>query len=382
MENNTITAKVTTDRQPVLSALVWCRGSLNLLKFLFVVIMVSLLLISLLLQYSGLTHVALKRNLSNVSVNGYHTNVALKSNIPNFSVNGNHIVPPNDYASVAAICAIQRDGLLYVDEWIDYHIALGFETIFIYDNSDDFELRGWYSNRFKQNTKLIKIVHWVGSGEQLAAYNNCTKEIQQRKSHSWIAFIDLDEFIVIKDIQKFPHIMDLLDTIPKEASGLTANWQVFTWNNHTKYEPKPLSLRFDHFRKNKHVKTIARADRIKLFPNPHFAIYYTHKAVDSNGDIVDGPFNERMPLDVLAVNHYTAKSLEEYKLRCKRGRATVAEVQTSATYFPCTSEENILATWMKIDHSKTSFDDSVWKLLKERVPVYKKKFDYKERRVR
>ena len=351
--------KGTTDLKYVLSASVWSRRSLQIWACFFLAIMVYFLVPQFFLQYH---------------------NVGLKGNI--YKVPSKEF--PNAHDSGAAICAIQKWGLWYVDEWVDYHIALGFETIFIYDNSDDFELRGWYSNRFKQNTKLIKIVHWVGSGEQLAAYNNCTKEIQQRKSHSWIAFIDLDEFIVIKDIQKFPHIMDLLDTIPKEASGLTANWQVFTWNNHTKYEPKPLSLRFDHFRKNKHVKTIARADRIKLFPNPHFAIYYTHKAVDSNGDIVDGPYNDRMPLDVLAVNHYHHKSLEEYMLRCKRGRASVKAVQNEGNYFPCKKKEDILAHWMtsttlhtagqyeNLNNSQTFFDDSVWRLLTERVPAYKK----------
>ncbi len=45
-------------------------------------------------------------------------------------------------ARTAAICAIQKWGLRYIDEWVDYHLAIGFQTIFIYDNSDDFETLG------------------------------------------------------------------------------------------------------------------------------------------------------------------------------------------------------------------------------------------------
>jgi hypothetical protein len=30
-----------------------------------------------------------------------------------------------------------RHALYYMDEWVDYHLALGFKTIYIYDNSDD-----------------------------------------------------------------------------------------------------------------------------------------------------------------------------------------------------------------------------------------------------
>ena len=44
--------------------------------------------------------------------------------------------------ATAAICAIQKWGLRYIDEWVDYHLAIGFETIFIYDNSEDFETLG------------------------------------------------------------------------------------------------------------------------------------------------------------------------------------------------------------------------------------------------
>ena len=199
--------------------------------------------------------------------------------------------------------------------------------------------------------------------------------IQTHQTHSWIAFIDLDEFIEMKDMNKYPHIMDLLDTVPQDAGGLTLNWQVFHWNNQTRYEPKPLSLRFDHYRTNKHVKTIARADRIQSIHIPHCMIYKKgFKAVDSNGDIVEGPINERMPMDVAAINHYGSKSLEEYMLRCKRGRATIAAVQTADTYHPCKPENEIIAEW-KRSKTPSYFDNQVWELLKERVPIYKDKYE-------
>ena len=34
-----------------------------------------------------------------------------------------------------ALCTIQKDGEAYVDEWVNYNLALGFSKIFIYDNS-------------------------------------------------------------------------------------------------------------------------------------------------------------------------------------------------------------------------------------------------------
>ena len=279
-------------------------------------------------------------------------------------------------AAGAAICAIQKQGLWYIDEWVDYHIALGFQTIFVYDNSDDFELQGWYSKRFHNGTDHVKIVHWPGGVQQLPAYANCTKEIQEHQTHSWIAFIDNDEFFVIKDTKKYPFIMDLLDSVPEEAGGLAVNWHRFDSSNQTKYEAKPLTLRFNHYTINIHVKIIARTNKIKdIGPNPHTARYVneTIKSLDTNGRVVVGPFNDRRPTDVLVLNHYHTKSLEEYKLRCKRGRPTVdMKIKRHRdNYFPCKPEGEILAQW-RDEGQGGYFDDNAWKFLKERVPAYRK----------
>jgi hypothetical protein len=237
-------------------------------------------------------------------------------------------------------------------------------------------LPGWYSNKFQNGTDRVEIFHWPGEGQQMKAYDECIRHIQhlQYQNHFWIAFIDLDEFVLIKDTEKFPCIIDYLETVPPDVGGLTVNWQLFGWNNQTRYEAKPLSLRFNLYEKNKHVKTIARTDRVSSMPSPHWAQYTKtkYKSVDTNGEIVDGPFNDRMPTDVLALNHYWTKSLEEYKDRCKRGRVTDIKGQNTSSYHECIPEENILAEWRNRNHAQFNFDDNVWKLLKERVPSYVK----------
>mmetsp|Transcript_5569 Transcript_5569/g.12199 ORF Transcript_5569/g.12199 Transcript_5569/m.12199 type:complete len:396 (+) Transcript_5569:200-1387(+) len=300
-----------------------------------------------------------------------------------FSLQRRPLVVVNDApvqgpTATAAICAIQKWGLRYIDEWVDYHLALGFQTIFIYDNSEDFELQGWYSKKFEKGTGRVKITHFPGDIRQFAAFTKCMEGIQERQTHSWIAFIDIDEFFVIKDTKKFPLITDVLKSISQDAGGLAVNWQVFDWNNQTAYEAKPLSLRFDRFDKNwpanRHVKTIARTDRVRgVSGDPHHFIYFNQfKAVDTNGEIVEGPFNYRKPKNVLTINHYHTKSLEEYKSRCKRGSPDKGSLEKHP---PCKPEEEILAQWisfMKRDDCHFDFDDSVWKLLKERVPTYRK----------
>jgi hypothetical protein len=303
------------------------------------------------------------------------------------------LIAKNRTIHKAAICAIQKEGLKYIDEWVDYHIGIGFDTIFLYDNSDNFELQGWYSERFLQNnntngTERVQIIHWSGvsaKGIQLSAYSHCTKEIQKHKRHAWIAFIDIDEFFVIKDTNKYPFIMNVLNSIPSKAGGLAVNWRFFGWNNQTRYEAKPLTMRFTRRKEidpiNVHVKMIARSDALKdIWPTPHEARYKTkpigkkqYETVDTNGETVEGPFNHRLPTDVLVLHHYGDRSIEEFRSRCARGRPTTAKGEyNKTTYLACKSEEEVLVEWRRTKDGKDGylFDDSAWKLLKERLPVY------------
>ena len=298
----------------------------------------------------------------------------------------------------AAICVIQKQGLRYVDEWVDYHIGIGFTTIYIYDNSEDFELKEWHSKRFLQQSittgsnsnraePSVQIIHWPGThagGQQLPAYSNCTKTIQKHNnSHDWIAFIDLDEFFVIKDTNKYPFITNVLDSVSSNAGGLAVNWQFFDFNNQTKYEAKPLTMRFTRRKQNNptniHVKMIARNETIKdVWPTPH-EVRYKNKTefsilltVDTNGDTVKGPFNHKVPTDVLVLHHYGSKSVEEFRSRCARGRPTVKGGQyDKKTYLACKSEEEVLDEWRSKEDGTEIYDDYAWLLLKERVPAYR-----------
>jgi hypothetical protein len=55
----------------------------------------------------------------------------------------------------AALCAVMRDEDLYVDEWTDYHLALGFEHIFIYESHPNFTLSEWYTERVAQEGDVV-----------------------------------------------------------------------------------------------------------------------------------------------------------------------------------------------------------------------------------
>jgi len=280
------------------------------------------------------------------------------------------------YRKGAAICAIQKWSLNIIDEWIDYNLhVVGFETIFLYDNSDNFELEEWLKARGDSDSGRIQIKHFPGLNMQMESYNKCGTSIRDSKSHLWIGFIDLDEYIVIQDTKKYPWLMDFLDTVPDEAGGLAVNWLMYATNN-IKYEPKPLPMRNQvrDSNPNQHVKTIARAEFFHGMPNPHYVAYKPRSdgirtAVDSNWRKQEGPFNDAGPVDQIYFAHYYSKSLEEFRSRCARGRADTGAVQTKNNSVPCLSAEEIIATDAVVKDGDV-FDNTVWARLKERVPKY------------
>ena len=285
---------------------------------------------------------------------------------------------PSESQGGAAICAIQKGAVRYLDEWTDYNLALGFESIYIYDNSDDFELKEWALNKDK-----IHVKHYPGEKKQLEVYTECGNWMRYHQLHSWVAFVDTDEFLVIRDTNQFPYLMDFLNTIPtvrkfpyiwpSDAGGLAVNWQVFGFNNHTKYEPKPSLLRFQGHKPeiNKHIKTIARVRDFKsMGDTPHdIRTRDGNKIIDTSGNVVRGPFNPIKTNDKIVIFHLHTKSVEEYRERCKRGRADVNKT-FAANELACKpySDEEFMSHF----EPDIIIDESAWKLLKERVPKYAK----------
>ena len=311
-------------------------------------------------------------------VGGTIDTLAVDSNTNNSTLTDQVTNPTALTNDTAAICAIQKGSLTFIDEWIDYNLAIGFQKIYIYDNSEDFELQSWYE---KQNQTRVDLKHFPGQRKQKPAYHDCIARIKgedpKGPMHKWLAFIDLDEFIVLK---QHVNILELLEerAVGHNVGGLALNWYMFDYNNQTKYKPIPLTKRFQTRNKeiNQHVKVILRTDLIGkggTIINPH-AYKYTNSSiatVDTTGKRLEREpwFNIDGPSDVAVIHHYYTKSLEEYVSRCERGRADI--IQRSDEDVACRSEEKILEEWER-NGQHSVLDISAWEILKHRVPKYAK----------
>lgn len=67
-------------------------------------------------------------------------------------------------------CVIIKNEEAYLDEWIDYHRAVGFTHFYIYDNSYHFDLQQWAEEQ-KDYGRPVTVYHMPGNSKQHSAYH-------------------------------------------------------------------------------------------------------------------------------------------------------------------------------------------------------------------
>jgi len=151
----------------------------------------------------------------------------------------------------SAMCMIVVNEELYLDEFVDYHHALGFDKFFIFDNTAGFEMKQWGTLKGDH----VEVIHFPGGKRQMPSYVECFNLVKASGIFEWVAFFDTDEFLVLK---RHDHVADMLEEYCKDGA-LVVNWYMFGYNNWNLQAPGPVTRRFLHRDKNnsanRHVKT-------------------------------------------------------------------------------------------------------------------------------
>jgi hypothetical protein len=268
-------------------------------------------------------------------------------------------------------CAIQKGAEGYLDEWVNYYFGLGVSRIFIYDNSENFDLEGWS----KQN---VEVYHLPGTSQQMPAYNLCIQRIREynkknllsntattatEKPIQWAIMFDVDEFLVMRRQKTIGALVRNYCPVEEGCGGLVVNWYLFYFANETAYRPIPMTKRFPYREQelNQHVKSIVHVDSFDAsatHPNPHCFKYLNNRtSYDTKGVASSCPFILEGRTDsVAAIHHIWTKSRAEFLYRCIRGDADMKEPR-------CIE--------LPKDPPNLVYDDSAWQVLKENVPAYK-----------
>lgn len=230
-----------------------------------------------------------------------------------------------------AVCAIAKDEGDYFKEWIDWHLSQGVERFYIYDNGSTDSTKEVLAPYIAGGT--VEYIWYPGHRRQIAAYDDCIE--RHRLDTRWLAFIDLDEFIVPLADPDIPTFLERFDDRP----AVEINWLIYGSGGNEKKSDAPVMERFKRHSLpghvlNRHVKSIVNPRRVYTMTGCHEAARINGKAADSHGNTIRRNFRDREPQqDVIKVNHYAVKSREEFIKKQTRGRASGKARTVPTEYF-------------------------------------------------
>lgn len=258
-----------------------------------------------------------------------------------------------------AICLLTKNENQYLQEWIQYHINIGVEHFYIYDNNDhsadifnildDFE------------ASYFTVIPWKAycSHMQVEAYNDCLRRFGE--DNEWIAFIDTDEFIRCENIH---------DTLTqyKQYDYIRIPWIMYNANGQLCYSEKPVRERFKET-----FEIDLPTDYYKSVVQPNkVGGMIVHDAVSAT--------NNYILADDIKLDHYYTRSLEEWVEKINRGSCSPYSsrkyheffiynpdlIQYKDTYFNCAQKYNDCLKTIDIKiMAHPSRRDNVLKILKQ-----------------
>jgi hypothetical protein len=219
-----------------------------------------------------------------------------------------------------AVCAIFKDEARYLLEWIAFHKMIGVDLFVLYDNgSTDGGPELIRRSSFARNVTLIE---WPDRPGQISAYQHF--HATYAKDFTWVAFIDLDEFIMpvsgssIRDI--------LIRKVYEPYADILLNWSIFGPSGHDR---RPDGLVIENFtwrfpedaEANRHVKSLVLTkDLIGIAGTPHI-FDCARPTCNARGEAVMSYAMQPVAChDVMVINHYFTKSVEEWEFKRQRGR--------------------------------------------------------------
>lgn len=225
-----------------------------------------------------------------------------------------------------AICAIFKDEGQYLKEWIEFHLIVGVEHFYLYNNNstDNYvEILQPYID-----SGIVTLIDWPKKQSQMEAYYDCYQNYKN-DSH-WIGFIDLDEYVIPND---YDSIIDFLNQFHNKRPVVLIYWKYMGSSGKIKRDNHGLITEDFYIGWNKY------ANIGKVFFNTDYGYLYEYKhnnymhlmwgklgnwyfpPVNAFDKIcwrrIDSVNTEHMPIQI---NHYLVKTYNEYvEKKSKRG---------------------------------------------------------------
>ena len=226
-----------------------------------------------------------------------------------------------------ALCCIAKCENLYLSEWVNHHLNLGFDHIYIYDNNDtDGERCEDIIGKENPNVNVLK--YFIGKKQrgcetQIAAYNDFYQRFGG--TYDWVLYLDVDEFLVING---YENVCGYIKDITKPSTkSVRLNWKCYDDNDDLHYECLPVRERFTRVCEDETLSYYKKHFyRTKLIGFKAINVHYSN----IRGDVVDcdgkyATYSTFVTSDTYNHNkayiaHYATKSADEYYMVKKKRR--------------------------------------------------------------
>ena len=225
-----------------------------------------------------------------------------------------------------SLCIMFKDEAPYLREWIEYHLMMGVDHFYLYDNnsSDGFEnVIGPYLQ-----LGFLTLIPWPKEHSQVEGYEDCIRRFQSESD--WIGFIDVDEFLVPVKEESLVTFLDRFHNTP----SVLVYWKFFGSGGMVRRDTGRLVT------EDFVVATEKLCSKGKCFFNSNFDYLFDSEnnksmfhylwtdsdgipvpPVDAFGHTVHKSlYLIRKPLAIpIQINHYTLKSYWEHKEKNIKG---------------------------------------------------------------
>ena len=274
------------------------------------------------------------------------------------------------------LCVIGKLENLYAKEYVNHYKNLGYSHIFIYDNNNKDDEQFEEVLKEEIDNGFVSIIDYRGfrgtkDSPQFDAYYDCYEK--NSKFYNWISFFDFDEFLeLIPNNLKINQFLD--NERFSDCKCVKINWLLYSDNELISYKNIAIQNRFltplYNSSLNIHIKSTVRGKLTlnywKNALNPHTTIY-SYKSCSSSGKIIphNSPFNFPPDYQNAILKHYKTKTIDEYLVKLKRGRADK----------PLNFTEEDIIEKINIFFSVNKFTFSKLKFIKKKLNLSKKLYN-------
>jgi hypothetical protein len=210
-------------------------------------------------------------------------------------------------AGYLAGCTIFRNEAPYLAEWVEFHLLVGFEHLYLYDNRSEDDFAAVLAPYLAEGT--VSVTDWPEFPGQTSAYDHCLRTHGAR--WRWMAFIDVDEYLFSPQLRPVPDILKRYEDLP----GVGVLWAMFGPSGHA---TRPPGLTIESYvrrhtgRRNlRQFKSIVHPSAVTRSFGPHSFAYGDRRRWPA-------PVPRFAGWDELRLNHYFTRSEEELAAKLDR----------------------------------------------------------------